>query len=132
VQRGISTQRAQSSRRAEGDWRKNGDEDRVRGWSARKAWDTVAWDSITVKNYYLLGIIRMGVEEVQGIEGVRRGVIRLIYLGEIPEKVRRPTFKKRGCGTLRRKTKSKSSRRAKAVSPSFSFFLPSVLYLDNI
>lgn len=51
----------------------------MRGWSARKARDRVAWDSVTVKDYNLLGIIRTGVTEVEGIEGVRRGVIRLIY-----------------------------------------------------
>ena len=36
------------------------------GWIATRTWDRVARLIITVNDYYLLGIIRTGVEEVKG------------------------------------------------------------------
>jgi len=55
---------------------------RVSGWNATKAWSRVAWVSITVKDDYLLGIIRMVAEEVEWVELVTRVLIGLISLGE--------------------------------------------------
>jgi hypothetical protein len=40
------------------------------GWIATKAWDGIAWSFITVKDYYLRGIIRRRLAEVAGFEWV--------------------------------------------------------------
>jgi hypothetical protein len=58
--------------------RKGWGKGRVIGWIATRTWYTIARLLITVKDYYLLGIIRTVAEEVEGIERVTLVLIGLI------------------------------------------------------
>jgi hypothetical protein len=50
---------------------------RVIGWNATRTWDRVTWVIITVKDYYLLDIIRMRLTEVERFEEV--GGIEMVW-----------------------------------------------------
>jgi len=55
-------------------WAQQRERDRMKGraigWIATRTWERVAWVSITVKDQYLVGIIRMRRAEVERLKGV--------------------------------------------------------------